>query len=217
MASNPALCLTLDEWTAKMAGWLAASVPQALLDAAICFDLRSVHGDDTLVTALRDWIAEHVRGHAAFLRLLAQAATQAKPPLGRFGSFTPKDAPGAPHTINLKANGARIFVDAARALALAKGLRETNTADRLRAVRDAGGLAASECAALVDAFYFIQSLRLQGQARAPEAREGARSAAEDLANRLDPDRLNGFEQSALKEAFRLARLLQSRLELDFHL
>jgi len=217
MASNPALCLTLDEWTAKMAGWLAASVPQALLDAAICFDLRSIHGDGTLVTALRDWIADHVRGHAAFLRLLAQAATQAKPPLGRFGSFTPKDAPGAPHTINLKANGARIFVDAARALALAKGLRETNTADRLRAVRDAGGLVATECAALVDGFYFIQGLRLQGQARTPEAREGARSAAEDLANRLDPDRLNGFEQSALKEAFRLARLLQSRLELDFQL
>lgn len=217
MASNPALCLTLDEWTAKMAGWLAASGPQAVLDAAICFDLRSIFGDATLVTALRDWIADQVRGHAAFLRLLAQAATQARPPLGRFGSFTVKDAPGAPHTINLKANGARIFVDAARVLALARGLRETNTAERLRAVRDAGALQASECGALVDAFYFIQDLRLQGQAREPEARTGARGASEDLANRLDPDRLNGFEQSALKEAFRLVRQLQSRLELDFHL
>jgi len=217
MASNPALCLTLDEWTAKMAGWLAASVPQALLDAAICFDLRSIFGDGTLVTALRDWIADHVRGQAAFLRLLAQTATQARPPLGRFGSFTTQDAPAAPHTINLKANGVRLFVDAARVLALAKGLRETNTADRLRAVRDAGGLQASECGALVDAFYFVQALRLQGQSRAPQTLAGGRSAVEDLANRLDPDRLNGFEQSALKEAFRLARQLQSRVELDFHL
>jgi len=216
MASNPALCLTLDEWQAKMAGWLNASVPQALLDAAICFDLRSIYGDSALVTALRDWIAEHVRGQAAFLRLLAQAATQAKPPLGRFGSFTAKDAPGAPHTVNLKANGVRIFVDAARVLALANGLRETNTADRLRAVRTAGAHPASEIEALVDAFYFLQSLRLQRQAQAPEAREAGRGASEDLANRLDPDQLNGFEQSALKEAFRLARLLQSRLELDFH-
>ncbi|MDX1375314.1 MAG: DUF294 nucleotidyltransferase-like domain-containing protein [Burkholderiales bacterium] len=217
MASNPALCLTLEEWRAKMGGWLAASVPQALLDAAICFDLRSIHGDGALVTTLRDWIAEHVRGHAAFLSLLAQAAIQSKPPLGLFGAFTAEDAPGAPHSINLKANGARIFVDGARVLALAKGLHETNTADRLRAVRDAGAQPASETAALIDAFYFIQGLRVRGQAGAPEAREGARSAAEDLANRLDPDRLNGFEQSALKEAFRLARQLQSRLELDFHL
>jgi len=111
----------------------------------------------------------------------------------------------------------RLFVDAARVLALAKGLRETNTADRLRAVRDAGGLQASECGALVDAFYFVQALRLQGQSRAPQTLAGGRSAVEDLANRLDPDRLNGFEQSALKEAFRLARQLQSRVELDFHL
>jgi CBS domain-containing protein len=215
MASNPALCLTLDEWRTKMARWLGASVPQALLDASICFDLRPVYGDDALAGALRDWIVEHVRGHAAFLRLLARVATQAQPPLGRFGAFAPMDAPGAPHTLNLKANGARIFVDAARVLGLAQGLRETNTADRLRAFRDARGLPPAETDALIDAFYFIQGLRLRKQARAPEARAGGRSAAEDLANRVDPDELNAFAQSALKEAFRLARRLQSRILLDF--
>lgn len=215
MASNPALCLTLDEWRAKMARWLGASVPQALLDASICFDLRPVYGDAALAAALRDWIVQHVRGHAAFLRLLARVATQAQPPLGRFGAFVPMDAPGAPHTLNLKANGARIFVDAARVLALAQGLRETNTADRLRAFRDIRGLLPAETEALIDAFYFIQGLRLRKQALAPEARSGGRSAAEDLANRVDPDELNAFAQSALKEAFRLARQLQSRIVLDF--
>ncbi|MDH3320395.1 MAG: DUF294 nucleotidyltransferase-like domain-containing protein [Betaproteobacteria bacterium] len=215
MASNPALCLTIEEWRAKMGGWLDASVPQALLDASICFDLRPVYGDEALAAALRDWIVEHVRGHAAFLRLLARVATQARPPLGHFGAFTPMDAPGAPHTLNLKANGARIFVDAARVLGLAHGLRETNTADRLRAFRDARGLPPAETDALIGAFYFIQDLRLRGQSLAPEARAGGRSAAEDLANRIDPDQLNAFEQSVLKEAFRLARQLQSRIELDF--
>lgn len=217
MASNPALCLTLDEWRAKMNGWLNASVPQALLDAAICLDLRPVYGDDALAGALRDWIVEHVRGHAAFLRLLARAATQSQPPLGRFGGFTSRDAPGAPHTLNLKAQGARIFVDAARVFALAQGRRETNTAERLRAVRDARGEPPTGSDALIDAFHFIQALRLRRQASAPEARAGGRDAAEDLANRIDPDRLNAFEQSALREAFRLARQLQSRLELDFRL
>jgi len=217
MASNPALCLTLDEWRAKMARWLGASVPQALLDASVCFDLRPVYGDDALAAALRDWIVENVRGQAAFLRLLARVATQAQPPLGRFGAFAPVDAPGAPHTLNLKANGARIFVDAARVLGLAQGLRETNTADRLRAFCEVRGLPAAETDALVDAFYFIQGLRLRKQARAPEARAGGRSAAEDLANRIDPDELNAFTQSALKEAFRLARQLQSRLVLDFQI
>lgn len=217
MASNPALCLTLDEWRTKISGWLEASVPQALLDAAIFFDLRSIYGDDSLVTSLREWIADRVRGHAAFLHLLARAATQAKPPLGLFAGFAAKDAPGAPHSINLKANGARIFVDAARALALAKGVRATNTAARLRAVLPGAGEPASEAVALIDAFYFIQGLRLRRQASDPEARAGSRAASEDLANRIDPDQLNAFEQATLKEAFRFARLIQNRLELDFRL
>lgn len=215
MASNPELCLTQEEWSAKMSGWLDVTSPQAVLDAAICLDLRPIHGDETLATALRDWIAERVRGHAAFLRLLAQAATRARPALGRFGALATTDAPGAPHTVNLKANGARIFVDAARVFALASGLRQTNTADRLRAYREAREQPPGEIDALIDAFYFIQGLRLRGQAGAPEARRGGRAAHEDFANRVDPDRLNAFEQSSLKEALRLARRLQDRLELDF--
>jgi CBS domain-containing protein len=192
-----------------MSAWLDVTSPQALLDAAICLDLRAIHGDEMLAEGLRDWITERVRGHAAFLRLLAQAATQSRPALGRFGAFATADAPGAPHSVNLKANGARIFVDAARVLALAGGVRQTNTAERLRAF--------PESDALIDAFYFIQGLRLRGQAAQPEARLGGRGAGEDLANRIDPDRLNAFEQTCLKEAFRLARQLQERLELDFHL
>jgi CBS domain-containing protein len=215
MASNRELCLTLEEWSAKMSGWLDVTSPQAVLDAAICLDLRPIHGDETLANALRDWITERVRGHAAFLRLLAQAATRARPALGRFGALATTDAPGAPHTVNLKANGARIFVDAARVLALANGLRQTNTADRLRAYREARDQPRAEIDALIDAFYFIQGLRLRGQAQAPEARRGARAAHEDLANRVDPARLNAFEQSSLKEALRLARRVQERLELDF--
>jgi CBS domain-containing protein len=217
MASNPALCLTLDEWQAKVERWLAATVPQALLDAAICFDVRSIYGDASLADTLSGWIAERVRSQPAFLRHLAQAATRMRPSLGSFGSFRLDAVPGAGRTINLKANGVRIFVDAARVLALAYGRRETSTAARLRAVREARGDAAAETEALIDAFYFIQSLRLARQARLPGGARGARRAEEDYSNRIDPDRLNAFERAALKESFRLARKLQRRLELDFQL
>ncbi len=215
MASNPALCLTQEEWQAKMAGWLDETSPQALLDAAICLDLRAIYGDEPLAAGLRDWIAARVRGHAAFLRLLAQAATRMRPALGRFGRIVATDVPGAPHSVNLKANGARIFVDAARVLALAHGMRHTNTAERLRAYRIERDQPAAVIDALIDGFYFIQGLRLRRQAEAPEARRGGRGATEDFANRVDPDTLNAFEQSSLREALRLAGGLQGRLELDF--
>jgi len=217
MASNPALCLTADEWRAKIERWFAATVPQAILDAAICFDLRAIHGDNSLVDSLSGWIADRVRTQPAFLRHLAQAATRVRPSLGFFGAFQIDDAAGAGHTINLKANGVRIFVDAARVMALAHGRRETSTAARLRAVREARGEPPSETEALIDAFFFVQSLRLARQAREPGGLPGKRSAEQDYANRIDPHGLNAFERAALKESFRLGRQLQRRLELDYQL
>ena len=217
MGSNPALCLTPDEWHAKIDGWLAATVPQAILDAAICFDLRGICGDASLVDSLGAWVADRMQAHPAFLRHLAQAATRVRPPLGFFGSFHVDESEGAGHTINLKANGVRIFVDVARVMALAHGRRETNTATRLRAVSAARGEPAAQTEALIHAFFFIQSLRLKRQARGLGAFSGKRSAEEDYANRIDPGELDPFESAVLKESFRLARQLQRRLELDYQL
>jgi CBS domain-containing protein len=68
---------------------------------------------------------------------------------------------------------------------------------------------AAEMAAIVEAFFFIQKLRLRIQAQ-PEA-------LGESANRIHPDRLNSFERQGLKEAFRQARRLQQRLALDYGL
>jgi CBS domain-containing protein len=210
MASNPALCLSLEEWQAKMGGWIEGTSPKALLDAAICFDFRALYGDAMLAAALREWVSARIRSQPAFLRHMAQAALQARPGLTRFGGFASGKEFGAPGTLNLKLQGARIFVDAARIHALALGVPQTNTADRLRAVRDARAISESEVAAAVDAFYLIQRLRLQAQVLLPE---GEREAA----NRIAPASLNRLVQSCLKEALRIARDLQKRLSLDYQL
>jgi CBS domain-containing protein len=202
-----------------MAGWVEVSLPKALLEAAICFDFRPLYGDAALTASLRDWIGPRMRANPAFLRRLAEAALEARPALGRLGGFATEDAPGAAHSINLKLHGARIFVDAARVLALSHGAAETSTIGRLRAVRAATGAREGETEAMVHAFCFVQSMRLRVQAglAEPARAQEARSAAEDAHNRLDPDTLDAFEQASLKEAMRLARELQSRLALDFQL
>jgi len=210
MASNPALCLSREEWQAKMAGWIEVSMPKALLDAAICFDFRALYGDASLVVSLREWVSARVKAHPAFLRHMAEAALQARPALNRFGGFATEDAPGASGSINLKAQGARIFVDAARIYALAYGAPQTNTAERLRAVRGALGMSEVDAAAAIEAFHFVQRLRLQNQV---VQREGEPEAA----NRVAPGRLSRVEQAALKEALRTAKDLQSRLALDYQL
>jgi CBS domain-containing protein len=205
MASNPELCRSLDEWKAKMAGWLDNSDPQALLDAAICFDFRALAGDATLAQELREWVLPRARARPAFLRLLATNALQARAPIGGLGDFITEEG-----RINLKLYGVRPFVDAARVYALAFGLAQTGTAERLRAATDELRMEPREMAAIVDAFFFIQKLRLRIQA--PPGEQGRENA-----NRIDPDGLNGFERRSLKEAFRQARRLQQRLALDYDL
>ena len=207
MASTPRLCLSLAEWKAKMHGWVMAPEPGALLGAAICFDFRALHGDATLAVALREWIHPLVRANPAFLRLMAEIALESRPPLGVVRDFATRDGPHRQHALNLKLNGARPFIDTARIYALAHGLAQTNTAERLRAARAPAGLPAAESEAFVRAFFVVQGLRLRIQA--PLA-----PGAED-ANLLDPDSLDPFERRVLKEAFLQARALQVRLALDY--
>jgi CBS domain-containing protein len=68
----------------------------------------------------------------------------------------------------------------------------------------------AETEAMVEAFFAIQRLRLRNQA-------ALQTLTGDVANRVDPDKLNEFERYILKGAFRQARALQSRLALDYQL
>ncbi len=211
MASNPELCLSVEEWQAKLSRWLENSEPKALLDAAICFDFRALYGDARLAADLRQWFLGATRKRPNFLRLLAETALQAKPPLARWRDFVTEDAPNAAGTINLKMYGVRPFVDAARVYSLANGLPQTNTADRLRAAGRAGVLPAGEAESMLAAFFMIQRIRLKHQATLETF------PPHDIANRIDPRKLNELDRRTLKEAFRISRDLQSRLAMDYHL
>ena len=141
---------------------------------------------------------------------MAANALQARPALGVLADFATEDAPNAPGTINLKLYGVRPFVDAARVYALAFGLAQTGTAERLRAAVADLRMEPPEMAAIVDAFFFIQKLRLRIQARPG-------THPHESANQIDPRTLNEFERRSLKEAFRQGRKLQQRLALDYEL
>ncbi len=206
MASNPDLCLSSAEWRAKLEGWLANSDPKALLDASICFDFRALAGDARLAETLRDWFLARTRARPNFLRLMAENALQAQPPLAKWRDFVTE----ADGTINMKLYGVRPFVDCARIVALAHGLPATGTAARFRAAVAAGVLPQRDAQATVAAFLYIQQVRLRHQA-------ALEKLTEENANRIDPNRLNELDRRTLKEAFRLERDMQSRLAMDYQL
>jgi CBS domain-containing protein len=208
MAGNPRWCLSRREWEAQFAAWVENTDPQALLGAAIFFDFRPVDGESGLAESLRAALLTMTARNARFLRQLAQQALDSRPPLGVLGDFLTQDVDHGPRTLDLKNAGARLFVDAARVLSLATGVAHTNTAQRVRQAGRKLHMNDNEIGSAVDAFFFVQGLRLRAQLASQADGEHADP------NRIDPDRLNEVDRRILKESFRQARKLQARLALD---
>lgn len=208
MAGNPDQCLSLKEWKARFNGWLRCINPDALLAATVFFDFRATFGEEDLAEDLRAWLLSAIPAETMFLRFMAENAVRARPPLGVLRDFAFDRNPAFPHTLDLKAFGARPFIDAARTLALAHGVAATSTAERLRELQRRGALAHEDVEAMIDGFYFIQSLRLRHQSR------GAAAGGE---NRIDPDALNDLDRQVLKIAFRQAKKLQQKLQIEYRI
>lgn len=211
MAGNPEWCLSLAEWSQQFESWIADTDPAALLGAAIFFDFRLLHGREALAVTLRDRLNALVARTPRFLRQLAGEAVATRPPLGLVTDFVTEDVPDAQGSIDLKKSAARIFIDAARILGLAGGVAHAGTVQRLREGGLKAGMGNDEISAAVEAFFFVQMLRLRCQIAGPGTRECAGG------NRVIPERLNEVDRRMLKECLRQARRLQSRLRLDYQL
>jgi CBS domain-containing protein len=208
MASNPLWCLTQDEWQERFTKWIRLPEPEALLNATIFFDFRPLYGNEALAKALRKWLLHSTGNANGFLRFMAENAVKATPPLGMIRDFVFDNNAEFPHTLDLKAFGARPIVDAARIIALAHGIPHSSTTERLRMADAQGKLGGDDINAVIEGFFFIQQLRLRNQ------RAGTPPGGE---NRVNPDKLNELDRHVLKEAFKQAKRLQSRLQLEYRL
>jgi CBS domain-containing protein len=208
MAGNPKWCLSLSQWKALFDGWIERGDPQSLLNANIFFDFRALAGDSSLAHALRDHVTPRAAAVPRFLKQMSDNALRNGPPqswtAGVLETLFSREAA----VVDLKLNGTVPFVDAARLLALANGIRATGTVERFETLATMGVVPAAEVRGWVDSFQFFQSLRLRAQHMGEPGAEGNPNA-------LDTRTLSGLDRRILKEAFREARRLQQRLALDY--
>jgi CBS domain-containing protein len=204
MASNPKWCVSLDEWRETFDKWIYHGAPMDLLHSTIFFDFRPLYGASHLTEDLRKWLQAAAPKNTRFLHQLAVNALRNRPPLGMVRDFVT----GEDHTVDLKLNGITPFVDAARIYSLAVGGSQTNTLQRLREIAEPLNISTRDVDAYCEAFLFIQLLRLR--LHHTQSEQG-----ESLSNRVDPDTLNNLDRRILKEAFRQARKLQTKLSLDY--
>lgn len=199
MAGNPDCCRSVTAWQESFYTWLRCPEPEALLKGTIFFDMREIYGDASLRASLQDFIAAHGAQSPAFIHLLTENALSAAPPLGLLGELHSEHG-----VIDLKKFGTRLFVDAARILALAHGVQAVETVQRLEQAGPQAGIRTGEIRAAVEGFLYLQRLRLQSQDRILVW--GGPSE-----NQLETGTLPEMELAILKAVFRQARSLQHKL------
>ena len=210
MASNPECCLSLNEWRQRFDKWIRVGTPEHLLNASIFFDFRVLYGNDLAAGELRHWLDETALHNSQFRQKMAVNALRNRPPLGLFRDFAASGNKQHPNAIDLKTHGITPFVDAARIFALAGKNEATNTIARLKQAVLNKTVRKESADSWVEAYQYIQLLRMRNH------RQQSRAGVE-LNNFLDPDELNELERRILKESFRQARKIQTKLALDYQL
>ena len=203
MATNPRWRKRVQDWQVQFARWAHEPQPDAVLWAAIFYDMRAVHGDAELVRRLRDEVVTRGSRSDLLLAHLAGQAARMRPPIGFFRGFVLEDAGEHRDTLDIK-RGISAIVQLARVHALRAGATALPTGARLAAARARGVLPVESAVDLADAHELMSYLRLQHQVA--QVRDGRRPD-----NHLDPESLSSLDRRHLRDAFQIVRQAQHGL------
>jgi CBS domain-containing protein len=207
MASNPELRMSLKGWSGKFAKWISSPTPEAILKASIFFDMRVVEGSKGLFNALQQDILARTN-HALFLMQLTQTSLQRTAPLSFLRNFILEHDGKQKKGLDLKKRGISLITDIVRIYALASGITEVNTRQRLQQLAAAGVIDSKESQNLSDAFDVLAQLRWDKHLH--DIAQG-----HDASNLLDPAVLSGLQRHQLKDSFAVINNAQSSVKHRF--
>lgn len=208
MASNPELRLSLHGWSSRFARWISTPTPQALLSASIFFDLRVIDGSRGLFNALQQDILAKTQQNDLFLMHLSKAALDRTAPLGFLKHFILEQDGKQKKGLDLKKRGISLITDLSRVYALAGGISEVNTRQRLQQLEQRQLMDSKDVQNLLDAFDVLSQLRWEKHAS--ELAQG-----HDVTNLLDPVSLSSLQRHQLKDCFSVINQAQSSLRYRF--
>lgn len=189
-------------WAEYFARWTSTPEPKALMLTCVFFDLRAIHGNNSLLDELRRDVLARTKGNTLFLAHMVGNALQHQPPLGMFKGISAIRSGEHKGKVDLKHTGVVPIVDLARVYALAGGFEAVNTHDRLVSAAAGGAISEQSARDLRDALEFLAYTRIQHQARQI-------SAGLPPDNFLPLTDISNFERSQLKDAFTVVQSLQN--------
>jgi CBS domain-containing protein len=195
VARNSAWRMTRSQWRDAFETCLRGSDNERLVQAAISFDFRRVHGELSIVRALTESVRKAPR-YFRFLSGLSELATEIRTPLG----FRQRLA----GPVDIKASGLMPIQNLARYFAFAAGFTPAGTVERLRAVEEAHVRGGDVAPMLREAFASMSTLRLQHHAQM--IRAGRRPT-----DAIDSTKLGPMGRAQLQEALRVVVAAQRKL------
>jgi len=205
MASNKRWRQPAKKWAEYFTRWITTPSPKALMYSSIFFDLRCISGNNQLIHSVRENMLKLTPKNNLFLAHLTFNALKLKPPLGFFRDFVLIHDGKHNDTLDLKHNGLAPIVDLARIYALAEGIEEVGTIERLKMASGSRSLSRESADNLLDAFEFISKLRMKHQAQQI-------NIDIDADNYMVPAEISKLERSHLKDSFKVIQSLQSYIE-----
>ncbi len=196
MAKNPGCRHSAAVWKDVVAGWTGRAEMRDLLAADIFFDGVAVHGDIALADEVFDFAFEKASAAPLFIASLASFNKDWFPPVGVLGRIK-TDGDGR---LDLKRNGLRPAVTAARTYALKNAMRPTATLDRLAEIKARGLADPGLIDNAVEAYKAIARNVLAQQVR--DSHDGV-----PLSQRVDVAAMPAAGKAALKDAMSAISLL----------
>ena len=205
MIINEKWCKGVDAYKKDIDQWIDKPSPEGFMDMAIFYDSMAVAGKKELHSRLQNYLIERVYNHSAILAHFALPIESFESPLGLFSQFV-SDKKG----IDIKKGGLFALIHGVRALALEKGIRETNTTLRIKALNNMGFLNKEDAMELMEAREIINSLRLDSQL-------GQLAKGQKPNNYILVENISKFERDILKEAFKTINKFKKTVSYHFHL
>ena len=199
----------VSSWAAAYRTWAEGADAEATSRAALCFDVRALYGEESLVETVKETVRERLP-HPRLSQILARRGTTIELPLSTFNRFEVDEVDGVTG-IDIHGRVLQPIVHLARALAFDLGdVHSTNTFDRLRSVADSDHALAGPAADLIPAYTTLLDFHLRDQMQAAEV-------GRPLTDQLDPDALSKSQQNLLKETLKTVQATQTAVRKHFKL
>ena len=208
MARNPLFKKTLSEWKKQISHQAEFPTEKAARWSNVVFDFDTLYGDDSLTVDLRRHVHDVLDDKQLLLSLMVEDDAEGRPPIGIFNRLITSETEEGRGRIDVKRNGLRIIADAARIFALSRGIKATNTHDRINALVRLGVLDADFADSILSAYEELITLVLDHQLE-------QRQLGEMPDKLIDPKEMSPHHREVLRDSMLAVKRFQEKLQGDF--